>query len=129
MSSSGGLPILPLTAYPSADLAAGINTFTILTATGGDILIQSIVVFVSAAGVTVTSASIQTDNTTVDQILSTAEGLLANLTAGKNLKVFSTPTILPSGKRIRYTVAGSPGTGMLKLAITYIPLSAGAVLA
>lgn len=128
MSSSGGATIIPLVAYPTADLAAGINTFTILTATGGDVLIQSIVVFVVTAGVTVTSASIQTDNTTVDQILSTAEGLLANLTAGKNLKVFSTPTVLPSGKRIRYTVAGSPGTGTLKLAITYLPLTAGATL-
>lgn len=128
MSSSGGATIIPLVAYPSANLAAGISTFTLLTATGGDILLRDTTIFVSTPGATITSVSVQTDNTVADIILSAVEGAVANLLAGKNIKAFVTPTIIPVGKRIQYTVAGVAGTGILKLAVTYIPLTAGATL-
>lgn len=108
----------------SMNQAAG--TYTIGTVSGGDIVIQSIIPYVSVAGVGLTSVAVQTDDTTVTTILATT--LLAALTGGKNLAILNTPFYLPSGKHIQGTIVGAGSGGNLQLAVLYYRVASGAVI-
>lgn len=114
----------------TANLAQAAATYTLaaVNATGG-VVILGVDVYCTVAGATFTSASIQTNDTTAVTILSAAEGVVANLTAGKNIaKAFTGPTYLHTSKLIQYTIAGATGTGTLLVVVRYQPTVAGADL-
>lgn len=111
----------------SCNIGQAAGTYTAGTVSGGDILIVSISPFMSVAGVGLTSVVVQTNNTTADVLL--ASTLLAALTVGKNLTPYTTPSVLPSGKLIQYTVVGIGSAGTLQLAVRYQALTSGASLA
>lgn len=103
-------------------------TYDLLTASGGDVQIESVTFYTSVAGVGLVSVSVQTNDTTPVEMLSAAEGALAALTVGKNLKQFTTRTILASTKKIQYTIVGTGSGGTIKAIIKWIPCVAGAIL-
>lgn len=111
------------------NLAQAAATYDAGTVSGGAIMIMDAVVYVATAGATFTSVSIQTNTTTPVELLSAAEGAVANVTVGKNLKVFTTRTIVPSGNKIQFTIAGATGTGSLQLHLRYQPMANGATIA
>lgn len=111
------------------NLAQAAATYDAGTVAGGAIMLLNAIAYVSVVGATFTSVSIQTNTTTAVEILSAAEGAVANVTANKNLKVFSTATMIPSGSKIQYTIVGSTGTGTILLQIRYQPMANGAVIA
>lgn len=111
----------------TADLAQAAATYTLATSTGG-VLITRVVVFVATVGVTFTSVSIQTNNTTVDTFLSAGEGAVANVTGGKNLKDYTVRTVLPTTKLITYSIIGLTGTGSLTVAVEWVPLTSTSTL-
>lgn len=113
----------------TVNLAQAAATYDAGTVAGGAIMLLDTVVYVVTAGATFTSVSIQTNNTTAVEILSAVEGGVANVTADKNLKVFTTRTVIPSGKKIQYTIVGSTGTGAITLYVRYQPLANGATIA
>lgn len=118
----------------TANLAQAAGTYDLCTATGGDVLvdIQELAIYVATAGATLTSVSIQTNQSNLTTILSAVEGAVANLISQKNL-VRAIPVIggllLKSGQKIQYTIVGLTGTGSLLVAIPFMPLITGAVLA
>ncbi len=118
----------------TANLAQAAATYDLGTVSGGAIIIdlQRLAIYVATAGATLTSVSIQTNQTNPTTILSAVEGAVANLTAQKNL-VRAIPVIgglyLASGQKLQYTIVGSTGTGSLLVAVPFIPLTAGAVIA
>lgn len=110
------------------NLAQAAATYDLVTcsATGG-VLIHDVQLYVSTAGLTFTSVSIQTNDTTPVNILTSIEGGVANLTVGKNItKVFTGPTYLHTSKKIQYTIVGLTGTGTMIAIIRYQPTVAGA---
>lgn len=117
----------------TANLAQAAGTYDLCTASGGNVIIDLALlsIYVATAGATFTSVSIQTNQTNNTTILSSAEGLLANLVAQKNL-VRAIPVIggmlLATGQKIQYTIAGATGTGSLTVAIPFMPLADGATL-
>jgi hypothetical protein len=113
----------------TANLAQAASTYDLCTASGGDVVIEKILLLVSVAGATFTSVSFQTNDTTVLSILD-ALGV-ASVTLGKSLTTTWTqaqPQALRSGKKIQYTIVGSTGTGTIQAYVWYRPLASGAVL-
>jgi hypothetical protein len=105
-------------------------TYTLATATG-DVVIDprqcSWYVDVAAAA-PLTSVSIVTNSTTVNTLLTVAEGVVANLVAQATLSPANVkPFILRSGKLLQYIIAGGVGgTGsQITVEIMYKPLGAG----
>ncbi len=117
----------------TANLAQAAATYDLCTATGGDVVldIQKLAIYVATVGATLTSVSIQTNQTNITTILSAVEGAVANLIAQKNL-VRVIPVIggllLASGQKLQYTIVGVTGTGALTVAIPFMALTAGATL-
>lgn len=111
------------------NLAQAAGTYDAGTVSGGTIMLLDAVVYVATAGATFTSVSVQTNTTSPVELLSAVEGAVANVTGGKNLKVFTTRTIIPSGSKIQFTIVGVTGTGSLQLHIRYQPMANGAVIA
>lgn len=105
-------------------------TYDVCTATGGDIYIRSAKVYVGTAVTNLTSLSIQTNSTTVFSIMTSTEGLLAGLTADKQITTaFAGSLFIASSKKIQFTIIGTtPGAGTMKLVVEYMRLSAGADL-
>jgi len=111
------------------NLAQAAATYDAGTVSGGPVMLMTWGVYVSVVGTLFTSVSVQTNDTVPVELLSAAEGALANVLAGKNLKVSNTAIIIPSGKKIQYTLIGLTGTGTMLLYAVYKPLAVGAVLA
>lgn len=111
------------------NLAQAAGTYDAGTVSGGAIMIMDAVAYVTVVGATFTSVSIQTNTSTPVELMSAAEGGVANVTANKNLKVFTTRTIIPSGSKIQYTIAGATGTGTIQLHLRYQPMANGAAIA
>ena len=111
------------------NLAQAAATYDAGTVSGGAIMLLDAVAYVSVVGATFTSVSIQTNTTTAVELMSAAEGAVANVTASKNLKVFTTRTMIPSGGKIQYTISGATGTGTILLQIRYQPMAASATIA
>lgn len=133
MATSAPTPIptagfVPRLTSFTADLAQAAGTYTLATCTGG-VLIKSVTIFVATAGATLTSVAVQTNNTTVDAILSAVEGAVANVTGGKNLKVYTTLTVLPTTKLITYAIVGASGAGALTVVVEWVPLTSTSTLA
>lgn len=103
----------------SIPLNQNAGTYDLTTSTGGDILIKSVTTFVVTAGTGLTSVAIQTNNTSTDIIMSGAAGLLTNLTGGKNITAILTPIVLPSTKKIQYTIVGNGTGGTLMLMVEF----------
>lgn len=119
---------LPKTKVFTANLAQAASTYTLATCNAsGGVIILGMEIYCSVAGATFTSVSIQTNDTTAVEFLSSTEGGVANLTAGKNIvKAWVPTTYLHTSKLIRYTIDGSTGTGTLLVVIRYQPTVAGA---
>lgn len=92
------------------DLSQAIGSYTVLTATGGDIWIDAVSVVVTTETTLVTSASIVDDETQANVIWT---ALLAALVDGAVLPQIanSCPRILRSGKSIKLLLVGVQGTG------------------
>lgn len=101
------------------------GTYDLCTASG-DIDIEAVDIYIQASITGLTSVSVQTNDTSIVQILSALEGLLTNLTGGKNLKSFTNRFLLASGKKIQYTIAGTGSGGSMKVAVRYMRGAAGA---
>jgi anti-anti-sigma regulatory factor len=135
MSAIGfsSVPSTPQALSFTANLAQAAATYDLCTASGGDILldISRLAIYVATAGATLTSVSIQSNQTNITTILSAVEGAVANLIAQKNL-VRVIPVIggllLKSGQKLQYTIVGATGTGSLNVAIPFMSLTAGATL-
>lgn len=103
------------------------GTYDLCTA-NGDAEIESIEFYVSQSGSGFVSFSVQDNDTTPTEYLSAAEGAVAGITAGKNLKSYATKKILASGKKIRYTINTNGSGGNVKAFVTYRPLVFGATI-
>jgi len=98
-------------------------------AIGGDILLVSYNVYVGQAASTLTSVRIKTTQSNPTDIMTAAEGALANLTQSRNVPIARfQPILLRASEGIEYVIAGATGDGYLQLTMEYIPLSAGAHL-
>lgn len=111
----------------TANLAQAAGTYDLATVNNtGGIVIVGVDIYVLTAGATLTSVSIQTDDTTPEIILSALEGALANLTVGKNVvKAFSKSIYLHVAKKIQYTIVGATGSGSLRVVVRYRPIVNG----
>lgn len=116
----------------TVNLAQAAGTYDLCTASGGDVLIDlyNLGLFCTVAGATFTSVAIQTNDTTPAVILTSTEGGVANITAGKNITraVTFNAIVLTSGKKIQYTIVGTTGTGTMKAGISFCPLVGGATI-
>ena len=110
------------------DLSLNPGTYDIAQCFGGDIIIRGFSVYCSVPGATFTSISIQTDQQTPFVLMSSAEGIVANLTGNNNIVTANSNKafIMRNGQKIRYTISGSQGTGELIFAFSYLPLQEGA---
>ena len=113
----------------TVNIAQAANTYDITTATG-DVMIERFYVYVATAGATMTSVSIQTNDTTPFYLLSAVEGAVANIVAGSNInpanKNYSFK--LTSGKKLQFTIVGATGTGELRLVAVYRPCVSGTLV-
>lgn len=117
------------TATLTLNLTQAAATYDAGTVSGGTIMLLDSVMYVTVVGATFTAVSVQTNTTTAVELLSVSEGAVANITVNKNLKVFTTRTMIPSGNKIQYTISGSTGTGTILLQVRYQPMANGAVIA
>ena len=117
----------------TADLSQGAGTYDLCTAVGGDIWInlKDLNIYCSQPATLLTSVSIQTNQTSPTVIMTSTEGLLANLLSQKNI-VHAVPSVgllmLKEGQKIRYTIVGVTGTGSLTVSIPYLGQTSGASL-
>lgn len=118
----------------TANLAQAAATYDLCTVSGGDVLIDlyALGIYVATAGATLTSVSIQSNQTNATIVLSAIEGAVANLLAQKNL-VRAIPIIgslvLASGQKLQYTIVGATGTGALTVTVPFMALTSGATIA
>lgn len=122
----------PLMKEFTLDLIKNVGTYDVCTAVG-DILILGQELFVAVAGVGLTSLEVLTNQTTVVQILTAAEGAVANLTIDKNLLGLTMNNLqqfqLRNGEKIQYKINTTNGTaGSIKMVVQYRPISGGASL-
>lgn len=127
-TSSGGVPDTDKVqvAYLTLSLT-GTGTVDIGTVSGGDILIERIAFFLSAAAGGLTSVAVKTNNGTLDTLLAATILALLGVT-GTNLTAFSGPIVLPNAKKIQGIFVGTGNAGTLRVAVVYRPLAAGAVI-
>ena len=127
----GGVPQnqLDLVATKIFSINQAAGTYDIFNASA-DLLVLHCNVYVNTAADTLTSVSIQTDQTNAVVIMSGAEGAVTNLTAQKNIPISAPnfPFFLRGGQKIRYSIVGSQGNGQLILNVVYRPIIEGAFL-
>ena len=113
----------------TVNIAQAANTYDITTATG-DVMIERFYVYVATAGATMTSVSIQTNDTTPFVLLSAVEWAVANLVAGANLNPANKNNVfkLATGKKLQFTIVGATGTGSLQLWVVRRPVTLSASL-
>lgn len=132
-------PVLNLTSLNSAsqileftgNLAQAAGTYDLCTASGGDLIIQKVVIYMATAALTLTSVSLQSNDSTAFTILNAADGAVANLLLGKAITTTWTqvqPFTLRSTKKIQFTIVGVTGTGSMKVSFLFNPITAGAIL-
>lgn len=131
MSSSYG-------AYPSdtqiyksktftANLSQNAATYDLCTASGGSVDIVGIDFYNSTAAAGLVSVTFQTNDTSVTTVLATV--VLATLTGGKNLTNLTSSFVLPSTKKIQYTIVGTGSAGAITATVRYFSTAAGADIA
>jgi len=114
----------------TANLAQAAATYDLCTASG-DVQIYRVGIYVATAGATFTSVTIQSNQTTPFTLLNVIDGAVANLASQKSIVTSWTqafPWSLRNAQKIQYTIAGSTGTGSLRVTIGYTPISGGASL-
>ena len=97
----------------TVNLAQAAATYDLCLATG-NVVIWGLSCFCTVVGATFTACTIQTNDTVSFQILSAADGAVANWTAGKQMPITWTQVQkinLRSGKKLQYTITGATGTG------------------
>ena len=109
-----------------------VGTYDVLTAVG-DVMILGQETFVKVAGVGFVSIELLTNQTTTVQIMTAAEGAVANITIDKNLLGLTMPNNqrfqLRNGQKIQLKINGTNGTaGELRLVVEYRTISGGATL-
>lgn len=113
----------------SMNLAQAAATYDLATASG-DLIIDKIAFYVTAAGTVFTSVSVQTNQTTPAVLLSAVEGAVANVVSQKTMTIALTaPVVIKSGQKIQFTIVGATGTGTIVATAVYRPTTAGARLA
>lgn len=114
------------------DLNQAAATYTLLTGTTQNVLVETLMIRMpdEAAGGAVTSISIQTNDTTPQEFISSTVGAVANLTALAQLACDS-PIIVATGKLIQLTIAGGAHGTTYTCTITakYRAITAGGTLA
>lgn len=110
------------------NLNQGAATYDLFTASGGDVELISMTFYVSVAGGGLTSVSVQDNDSVPTEYLSAAEGAVAGILSGKNLKSYATKKILASGKKVQYTIVGAGNAGTIKATVVYRPTIAGATI-
>ena len=113
------------------NLAQAANTYDLCTATGGDVIIWGMNVYCTVVGATWTSVTIQSDATTNFVFMNATEGARANFTAGKDVPLTWTQVakaLIRSGNKIRYTIAGSTGTGTALVTVLCQSVNGGILL-
>lgn len=109
------------------NLAQAAATYDLATVNAvGGMVIEEVVFFGITVGATFTAVTVQSNNTVSEELLSAAEGAVANIIAGKNIKVHSSPFYLPATKKLQYTISGSTGTGSVRAIVKYRPSVSGA---
>lgn len=115
------------------DLHQGAASYDLATASGGDVLIESLTVrprIAVGGGSGLTSISVQTNDTTNQVIISSTQGALANLTAHNQL-AWTGALHLVSGQKLQYTINGATAADdptMVDIVIKYRPIAVGAKL-
>lgn len=133
MSDASYFPKVAKVKISSVDTSGDDDTYTLAEAIGGDVLILAIDPYnIDAATAPMTNISIQTDDTTPLEILSSANGAQANLTAQKHMPVEVTrPFLLASGKRIKATITNPGWVGnlnkIMRVTIYYLPISGSSI--
>jgi len=112
--------------YKSESFAATDGTIDLAEADGGDIFIEDVLIYSLTSAADLTSVSIQTNDTEPFEIMTAAEGALANLDAEKTLKTDNSQKsfYLASGKKIQYTITGA-GDWSFYAVIKYRVISSG----
>lgn len=92
------------------DLKQVAGDYDLFTATGGSVYVEYFSLTMPASpdvtnDATITSIAIQTDTTTVINLLTAANGAKAKLIAG-TVFTYATPFALPVGNKIQLTIAG-----------------------
>lgn len=119
-------PTVPRVKKGVFSLNAAAATYDILTATGGDILVEIEQVYVKTAAAGLTSAAIATNHATPKSVVASA--LLAAITLDLAMTVVTSKFVLPSGKKIQGTIVGTGSGGEIDVVVKYTPLDAGATL-
>lgn len=129
-TSKGGSSTLKIT---TIDINQPADDYTLLVAGGGAVLIESVALRLPSVDCSddaaLTAISLETDDTTPVEILTAANGAVANLTAEAQF-VYTTPFVLAEGKGIVLTIAGGAADAatVCTLAVKYRALEAGAYL-
>lgn len=115
--------------YNTVDLIKVAGTYDIVTSTN-DVLIEEIALYVITAGVDFTSVSIQTNQTNATEILSAADGAVANIVIQKNIPTTLTryPFVLRNGQKIQYTLIGNGTAGSIYMITSWRPITGGSKL-
>lgn len=115
--------------YNTVDLIKVAGTYDIVTSTN-DVLIEEIALYVITAGVGFTSVSIQTNQTNATEILSAADGAVANIVIQKNIPTTLAryPFVLRNGQKIQYTLIGDGTAGSIYMITSWRPITGGSKL-
>lgn len=110
------------------NLAQVAGTYTLLTAAGGDVLVEVQQVYVKTAATGLTSAHLDTGHTTPKSMVGST--VLASLVLDAQLTLVAAGTtfVLPSGKTITGTIVGTGTAGLIYVVCRYTPLAPGATL-
>lgn len=112
------------TYYVTLNRAAG--TYDICQAMGpGEVLITQYAIYCNATGNLLTSAKIHTNDATQQELMSAAEGAVANLLGGKLVKAGNMPLVLHNGAKIQITQVGNGDAGSLVVVLNMAFSGAG----
>lgn len=109
------------------NLNAAAGSYTLFTASGGDVWVEIEQAFVKVAAAGLTSALIETNHGAAAKSI-VASALLAAITVDLVMTLVTTKFVLPSGKIIRGTIAGTGSGGSILLVVKWAPLATGALL-
>lgn len=124
-------PFLPLTTvnYKQISLAQDANTYDVMTATSQALFIDAVTIYIPddlSAVAAFTGISLQTDDESAIELLSSTEGANANLT-GNFYAVYRGPSVTAANKKIQLTISGgTAGSGKVAdVTVLWRPLVAG----
>lgn len=132
MSAVFAAPRDPNATSVTIDLSQAAGTYTLLTASGGDVTVYSIALYATVAGAGFTSVSIETDAATPYVFLSAADGAVANITSEANVATTwsqAQAIVIGNGHALTYTMAGAAGSGSMRAVIRWLPVDDEATFA